>query len=61
MCTFWMFRSASLRFFNVLGQLVYSSDNVETTINVSALTAGQYIVRAIDENGMIETVKFIKK
>ena len=47
--------------FNVLGQLVYSSDNVETTINVSALTAGQYIVRAIDENGMIETVKFIKK
>ena len=47
--------------FNVLGQLVYSSDNVETTINVSTLAAGQYIVRAIDENGMIETVKFIKK
>ena len=46
---------------NVLGQVVYSSDNVETTINISALTAGQYIVRAIDENGIINTVKFIKK
>ena len=46
---------------NVLGQVVYSSDDVETTINISALTAGQYIVRAIDENGIIKTVKFVKK
>ncbi len=55
---------AKLYVYNVLGQLVYTDENVDTnhnyTLNKLPKNSGVYIVKIIDENGNVTSRKIVK-
>ena len=54
---------ASVRVFDLVGKQVFSKNLAlgATSVDVSSLTSGMYLVQASDANGAISTVKFMKK
>ncbi|MFP9099719.1 T9SS type A sorting domain-containing protein [Flavobacterium sp. RHBU_24] len=55
---------ASVTVINLLGQTVLSKNNIntpETQLNLSALTAGTYLVKVTDSNDATSTVKVVKQ
>jgi GEVED domain/Secretion system C-terminal sorting domain len=55
---------ASVTVINLLGQTVLSKNNIntaETQLNLSALTAGTYLVKVTDSNDATTTVKVVKQ
>lgn len=55
--------SYSLRVFNILGDLVHSSDNFKgsQTLNTQEFTPGFYSIQLVSKNQQITTAKFIKQ
>jgi hypothetical protein len=51
----------NVEIFNILGAKVYESDNIDNVIDISGLTSGVYIIKAIDNNGSEAVTKFIKE
>ena len=50
---------ASIRIYSIIGSLVYESNDVSSSIDISQLQAGSYLIRADGMNGKTYMTKFI--